>query len=118
MLTFGYFNRDSITTAKALLGKIICVQHKHDWLFARIIETEAYFLNENASHASLGFTEKRKALFMPPGTIYMYYSRRGNSLNVSCKGKGNSVLIKSGFSYQNNGIDNTMLSVMQLLNPP
>ena len=52
MLTFGFFNRDSITTAKALLGKIICVQHKYDWLFARIIETEAYFLNENASHAS------------------------------------------------------------------
>ena len=118
MLTYSFFNRDAITTAKALLGKIIYVQHKHDWLFAQIIETEAYFRNENGSHASLGFTEKRKALFMPPGTIYMYYSWGGDSLNVSCRGKGNAVLIKSGFPYQNNGSDNTMLSSMQLLNSP
>jgi len=43
-------------------------------LTAQILETEAYYLNDKASHASLGFTEKRKALFMPPGTIYMYFS--------------------------------------------
>ena len=97
MLTYSFFNHDAITTAKALLGKIICVQHKHDWLFAQIIETEAYFRNENGSHASLGFTEKRKALFMPPGTIYMYYSRGGDSLNVSCRAKGMLYLLNPVF---------------------
>ena len=55
---------------------------------------------------------------MPQGIIYMYYTRGGDSLNVSCRGKGNAVLIKSGFPYHNNGSDNTMLSFMQLMNPP
>ena len=54
---------------------------------------------------------------MPPWTIYMYYSRGVDSFNVSCRGKGNAVLIKSGFPYQNNRSDNTVLSFMQLLNP-
>ncbi|MDV3444008.1 DNA-3-methyladenine glycosylase, partial [Pseudomonas otitidis] len=34
------------------------------WLSARIIETEAYYLAEKGSHASLGYTEKRRALFL------------------------------------------------------
>ena len=97
MLTYSFFNHDAITTAKALLGKIVYVQHKYDWLFAQIFETEAYFRNENGSHASLGFTEKRKALFMPPGTIYMYYSRGGDSLNVSCRAKGMLYLLNPVF---------------------
>lgn len=65
------------------------------WLNALIIETEAYKLEDKASHSSLGNTEKRKALFMAHGTIYMYYARGRDSLNFSCQGDGNAVLIKS-----------------------
>ena len=82
---------------------------------ARIIETEAYYINEKGSHASLGFTEKRRALFMPPGTIYMYYAHGGDSLNFSCQGDGNAVLIKSGYPASK---DPTMLHKMRKLNPP
>jgi len=109
-----FFDRDASQVAKSLLGKIICVKHDDDWLKARIIETEAYYLHEKASHASLGFTEKRKPLFMPAGTIYMYYARGGDSLNVSVRGEGNAVLIKSGVPY---GASKKMLSTMQHLNP-
>lgn len=49
------------------------------WLSARIIETEAYCWAEKGSHASLGYTEKRKALFLDGGHIYMYYARGGDS---------------------------------------
>ena len=35
---------------------------------------------------------------MPPGTIYIYYARGGDSLNVSCGGDGNAVLIKSAYA--------------------
>ena len=80
----------------------------------RIIETEAYYITERGSHASLGFTEKRKALFMKPGTIYMYYARGGDSLNFSCLGDGNAVLVKSGFPASN---DQAMLQKMRQLNP-
>ena len=87
------------------------------WLTAQIIETEAYYLKDKASHASLGYTKKRKALFMPPGTIYMYFSRGADSLNISCKGKGNTVLIKSGFPIKTNSNFDIMIKIMQNLNP-
>merc|ERR1711976_812948 len=93
------------------------------WLSVRIIETEAYYGrggNDSASHASLGFTEKRKALFMDPGTIYMYYSRGGDSLNFTCSGNsGNAVLVKSGYPVltTNESQTDTMLQKMRQLNP-
>jgi len=113
-----FFNRDATILAKALLGKIIRVKHKSTWLAAQIIETEAYYLDDKGSHASLGFTEKRKALSMPAGTIYMYYARGVYSLNVSAKGEGNAVLIKSAYPYFDKISPETNLVIMQQLNPP
>ena len=101
MLSRNFFNGASITTAKALLGKILRAWYDKVWWCAQIIETEAYFQNEKVSYASLGYINKRKALFISPGTIYMYYARGGDSLNVSFRGKGNAVLIKSGYPYKN-----------------
>ena len=94
MLKTSFFNRDACLVAQQLLGKIIRRKHQGHWLAARIIETEAYYIEDKGSHASMGYTEKRGSLFMPAGTIYMYYARGKDSLNVSCKGKGNAVLIK------------------------
>lgn len=111
----SFFNKDACQLAKALIGKILCVYHNPSklWLYAQIIETEAYYLREKASHASLGFTQKRKALFMPPGTIYMYYARGGDSLNISAKGKGNAVLIKSAYPFLHYESSDAMIAVMQ-----
>ena len=75
MLKKSFFDRDACLVAQQLLGKIIRRKYHGQWLAARIIETEAYYLADKGSHASLGYTEKRKALFMPAGTIYMYYAR-------------------------------------------
>ncbi len=116
-----FFNRDACLVAQQLLGKIIYRKYQGLWLAARIIETEAYYLEEKGSHASLGYTEKRKALFMPAGTIYMYYARGKDSLNVSCKGKGNAVLIKSAYPYSDQLTKSkplpTNIKLMQQLNP-
>ncbi len=114
MLSSKFFNRDAAEVARDLLGKVVCHFCQGSWLKAIIIETEAYYLHDKASHASLGYTEKRKALFMPAGTIYMYYARGGDSLNISCRGEGNAVLIKSGYPY----LAETSIEVMQRLNPP
>ena len=54
---------------------------------------------------------------MPPGTIYMYYARGGDSLNISCKGKGNAVLIKAAFPFLQGQNVKKMLQLMQFLNP-
>ncbi len=117
----AFFNRDACLVAQQLLGKIIRRKYQGHWLAARIIETEAYYLEEKASHASLGYTQKRKALFMPAGTIYMYYARGKDSLNISCKGKGNAVLIKSAYPFsddpENTSSLDTSIKIMQQLNP-
>ncbi|MCW8932873.1 MAG: DNA-3-methyladenine glycosylase [Gammaproteobacteria bacterium] len=116
-LPHSFFNQDACTLAKQLLGKIIRRKVGDLWLSAKIIETEAYYLEEKGSHASLGFTEKRKALFMSPGTIYMYYARGKDSLNVSCQGEGNAVLIKSAFPFEDHLTSHNSIELMQKLNP-
>jgi len=121
MLKPTFFDRDACLVAQQLLGKIIRRKHRGTWLSARIIETEAYYLEEKASHASLGYTDKRKALFMPAGTIYMYYARGKDSLNISCKGKGNAVLIKSALPFADGpeapDTLRAIIEIMQRLNP-
>ncbi len=112
-LQSDFFAKEAEQVAINLLGKVLRVRYQYYWLAAKIIETEAYYLNEKGSHASLGYTQKRKALFMPAGTIYMYYARGGDSLNFSCLGEGNAVLIKSAVPV----VDNETLAVMQALNP-
>ena len=117
ILDQAFFNQDACDVARQLLGKVIRRKYKQQWLAARIIETEAYYLEDKGSHASLGFTEKRKALFMPPSSIYMYYARGHDSLNISCRGKGNAVLIKSAFAFEDTMTDPDALTIMQELNP-
>lgn len=117
MLSPDFFHRDAQLVAKQLLGKIIRHKVNNKWLSARIIETEAYYLEEKGSHSSLGFTEKRKAMFMPAGTIYMYYARGRDSLNISARGKGNAVLIKSAYPYFDKQSPEHNLTLMQKLNP-
>jgi len=116
-LSNTFFDRQALTVAKDLIGKVLCSYVKNTWLTAMIIETEAYLLEDKASHGSLGYTEKRKALFMPAGTIYMYYARGADSLNFSVKGEGAAVLIKSGVPYIDQQSSNNMLEIMHELNP-
>ena len=112
-----FFNRDAQLLARELLGKVI--RHRVDglWLSARIIETEAYYCADKGSHASLGYTEKRKALFFDGGHIYMYYARGGDSLNFSAQGPGNAVLIKSAYPWQDPLSGPASLARMRLNNP-
>lgn len=118
----AFFNAEPLELAQALIGKVLRHRINHPvhgdiWLSARIIETEAYFRSEKGSHSSLGFTEKRKAMFMAPGTIYMYYARGGDSLNFSALGEGNGVLVKSGCVHMDRKSPRKCIEVMQEMNP-
>lgn len=116
-LPHAFYQRDSRELAIHLLGKVIRHKHAGLWLSARIIETEAYLREEKGSHASLGLTPSRRALFMPAGTLYMYYARGGDSLNISAAGDGNGVLIKSGYPVIDSISGPESLALMQELNP-
>lgn len=116
-LPASFFDRDACLLARELLGKVIRHKCGEHWLSARIIETEAYYLSEKGSHASLGYTHKRRALFMQGGHIYMYYARGGDSLNFSAQGPGNAVLIKSAYPWQDAHSGEAALAHMQRNNP-
>jgi DNA-3-methyladenine glycosylase len=54
---------------------------------------------------------------MDGGTIYMYHSQGGDSLNFSAAGPGNAVLIKSGYPWLDAMSGPKSLARMQELNP-
>ena len=116
-LADSFFDRDAQQLARELLGKVIRHRVGELWLAARIIETEAYYLAEKGSHASLGYTDKRRALFLDGGHIYMYYARGGDSLNFSAQGPGNAVLIKSAQPWFDDHSDQASLARMLANNP-
>ncbi|PLX71351.1 MAG: DNA-3-methyladenine glycosylase [Denitrovibrio sp.] len=117
MLTNTFFDKDAAAVAKELLGKVIRFRDRNNILSAMITETECYYLKDKGSHASLGYTKKREPLFMPAGTIYMYYARGKDSLNISCKGEGNAVLIKGAMPYTDSISPVDTIELMHVNNP-
>ncbi|CAJ1076032.1 DNA-3-methyladenine glycosylase isoform X1 [Xyrichtys novacula] len=94
-----FFNQPCINLAQAFLGKVLvrtCADGTE--LRGRIVETEAYLGGEDkASHSAGGKrTERNTAMFMKPGTIYVYpiYGMY-LCMNVSSEGEGAAVLLRS-----------------------
>ncbi|XP_061761048.1 DNA-3-methyladenine glycosylase [Nerophis ophidion] len=94
-----FFRQPCVTLAKAFLGKVL-VRRLDDGteLRGRVVETEAYLGGEDkASHSAGGKrTGRNTAMFMKPGTIYVYpiygvYL----CMNVSSQGEGAAVLLRS-----------------------
>ncbi|KAM6957763.1 DNA-3-methyladenine glycosylase [Aplochiton taeniatus] len=95
----AFFNQPCICLAKAFLGKVLvrrCADGTE--LRGRVVETEAYLGGEDkASHSAGGKrTERNTAMFMKPGTIYVYpiygiYL----CMNVSSQGEGAAVLLRA-----------------------
>lgn len=94
-----FFKQPCVSLAKALLGKVLvrrCADGAE--LRGKIVETEAYLGGEDkASHSAGGRrTERNTAMFMKPGTIYVYpiYGMY-LCMNVSSEGEGAAVLLRS-----------------------
>jgi len=70
-----FFERDTQTVAKDLLGKYLVRKADEGNMIAKIIEVEAYLgPNDKASHCyDYKKTEKTKIMYMQPGTLYVYY---------------------------------------------
>lgn len=91
----AFFDQPAIALAPALLGCRLRRRVGDAVVEVAIVEAEAYLRTERASHSSLGRTPSREAMFQPAGTLYLYHSQGGPSLNLSARGEGDAVLIKA-----------------------
>lgn len=68
-----FFMESTLSVAKNLLGKVLVRRNNDHETRAVIVETEAYCgLDDKASHASRGITERNKIMFGPAGHAYIY----------------------------------------------
>jgi DNA-3-methyladenine glycosylase len=87
-----FFNRDPVTVARELLGKLLIRREGRALLAGRVVEDEAYLgVEDPAAHAYAGRTPRNSVLFGPPGHAYVYFIY-GNHycLNVSCMPEGHA----------------------------
>ena len=87
-----FFNRDAVTVARELLGKLLIRREGRKLLAGRIVEVEAYLgAIDPAAHAYIGCTPRNAVLFGPPGHAYVYFIY-GNHYctNVSCQPDGHA----------------------------
>lgn len=95
-----YFQTDTITLAKNLIGKYIITNINGKEVIAQITETEAYLgINDSACHTYNGKrTKKTEPMWQEGGTIYVYlcYGLHYMFNIVSCKeGQPEAVLIRA-----------------------
>ncbi|XP_018426287.1 PREDICTED: DNA-3-methyladenine glycosylase [Nanorana parkeri] len=98
-LSSDFYEKPCIDLAKSFLGQIL-VRKLPDGLELRgkIVETESYLGGEDeASHSRGGKrTERNVAMYMKPGTIYVYQIYGVYfCMNISSKGDGAAVLLRS-----------------------
>lgn len=69
-----FYDRDTITAARELLGKYLVREYEGEKLICRITETEAYIGRcDKACHAyQYKRTSRTETLFARPGTAYIY----------------------------------------------
>ncbi len=73
-LSRSFYDRDTVTVAKELLGKELVHVVNGKKLVGRIVETEAYLgPHDLAAHSARGKTARTQVMFGPPGFAYVYF---------------------------------------------
>jgi DNA-3-methyladenine glycosylase len=69
----GFYDRDTISVARELLGKYLVRVSRDVERIGRVVEVEAYLgPHDLAAHSSKGLTKRTKVMFGPPGHAYVY----------------------------------------------
>jgi len=93
-----FFNKSARNVAKEILGKILVRKINGNIFKAKIIETEAYFGEEDpASRASKGKNKISEMMWANPGKVLVYNVHKYKMFNIvtDVKGKASAVLIRA-----------------------
>lgn len=94
-----FFHQDTISLAKALLGKLLLIKKGDKTVGGYIVETEAYLgVCDKACHSYMGKRNKKnEAMYKNAGTIYIYTMHTHKMLNiVTCEeNEPQAVLIRA-----------------------
>jgi DNA-3-methyladenine glycosylase len=91
----SFYDRDTVTVARELLGKHLVHRTSGGEFVGRIVELEAYLGEHDlAAHSSRGLTERTKVMFGPPGFAYVYliYGMH-HCMNVVTEPSGNGAAV-------------------------
>ncbi|MFO7653339.1 MAG: DNA-3-methyladenine glycosylase [Candidatus Krumholzibacteriia bacterium] len=101
----SFYDRDTVTVARDLLGKLLVRRQDGAMRVGRIVETEAYLgPHDRAAHSARGLTPRTRPMFGPPGHAYVYLIYGMHScMNVVTEREGQAaaVLLRALEPFEN-----------------
>ena len=98
ILPQSFYAQETVNVAKHLLGCYLVHLEGEATTLGRIVETEAYLVNDPASHAFIGQTPRNSVMFGPVGHAYVYLIYGMHSCVNAVTGQagtGQAVLIRA-----------------------
>lgn len=95
----SFYERDTITVAKELLGKYLVHHDGEQERIGKIVEVEAYLGEHDlAAHSSKGLTKRTRVMFGPAGFAYVYLiygMHYCTNVVTETEGVGSAILLRA-----------------------